>query len=63
MNRIFKSLALTCLLAMNSQQMAAQDLLETYEKGFNSAELEQVWMSDVVMDKPSRGIQGYGAND
>ena len=63
MNRIFKSLALTCLLAMSSQQMAAQDLLETYEKGFNGAELEQVWVSDVVMDKPSRGIQGYGAND
>ena len=63
MNRIFKSLALTCLLAMGSQQMAAQEYLETYEKGFNGAELEQLWVSDVVMDKPSRGIQGYGAND
>ena len=44
MNRIFKSLALTCLLAMGSQQMAAQEYLETYEKGFNGAELEQLWL-------------------
>lgn len=63
MNRIIKSLALTCLMAMGAQQMAAQELLETYELGFNGAELEQLWKSDVVMDKPSRGIQGYGAND
>lgn len=65
MNRIIKSLALSCLLAMGAQQMVAQDveLLETYELGFNGAELEQVWKSDVVLDNPSNGIQGYGAND
>ena len=65
MNRIIKSLALSCLLAMGAQQMAAQDveLLETYELGFNGAELEQVWKSDVLLNNPSDGIQGYGAND
>ncbi len=65
MNRIIKSLALSCLLAMGAQQMAAQDveLLETYELGFNGAELEQVWKSDVVLPIPTRGIQGYGAKD
>ena len=63
MNRIIKSLALTCLMAMGAQQMAAQELLETYELGFNGAELEQLWKSDVVLDNPSNGIQGYGAND
>lgn len=65
MNRIIKSLALSCLLAMGAQQMAAQDveLLETYELGFNGAELEQVWKSDTVLPIPTRGIQGYGAKD
>ena len=47
MNRIIKSLALTCLMAMGAQQMAAQELLETYELGFNGAELEQLYRAAV----------------
>jgi hypothetical protein len=63
MNRIIKSLALTCLLAAGPLQMAAQELLEAYEESFNGAKFEQLWKSDEVLETPSLGMQGFGAND
>ncbi|MBR6432287.1 MAG: hypothetical protein IKS64_05480, partial [Muribaculaceae bacterium] len=59
MNKFFKSVALTGLMAiMGGQFMTAQ-----VEEGFNGATFEQVWKSDVVLQIPTRGNQGYGEND
>ena len=57
MNQILKSLALLGVLALGTLQINA------YEEGFNGAEFEQLWKSDVVLPTPTYGNQGYGEND
>ena len=59
MNKIFKSVALTALLAL----MGGQPMVAQVEEAFNGATFEQVWKSDVVLEVPTKGNQGYGEND
>ena len=59
MNKIFKSVALTALLAL----MGGQPMVAQVEEAFNGATFEQVWKSDVVLEVPTQGNQGYGEND
>ena len=59
MNKFFKSVALTGLMAIMGGQLVTAQV----EEGFNGATFEQVWKSDVVLDIPTRGNQGYGHND
>jgi hypothetical protein len=59
MNKFFKSVALTALLAL----MGGQPMVAQVEEAFNGATFEQVWKSDVVLERPTRGNQGYGEND
>ena len=46
MNKIFKSVALTALLAL----MGGQPMVAQVEEAFNGATFEQVWKSDVVLE-------------
>lgn len=59
MNKFFKSVALTALLAL----MGGQPMVAQVEEAFNGATFEQVWKSDVVLEIPTKGNQGYGEND
>ena len=59
MNKIIKSVALTALLAL----MGGQPMVAQVEEAFNGATFEQVWKSNVVLEVPTKGNQGYGEND